>query len=420
MHDFKHKGSKLYCEKVPVEKIAQKAGTPVFIYSKNTLLDHYRKLDKAFESIPHLICFSVKTNSNVAVCKTLIDEGAGLDIVSGGELFRAKKAGAKSNKIVFAGVGKTEKEIEDALRSNILFFTVESISELELINKTAKRLRVKAPIALRVNPDIDPKTHKYITTGKKGSKFGLDLGISRKVYAQCKKYPHIKPVGIHLHIGSQITKAEPFVKAIKKVLPLVKELKKSIKTFKYFDLGGGLGIVYDKEKPTTAKNFAKAILPLIKGLNLTLVLEPGRFIAGNAGILTAKVLYLKQSGKKNFVIIDGAMNDLIRPSFYEAYHNILSVTKKTGKTISADIVGPICESGDFLALNRKIKKPKQGDLLAVMSAGAYGFSMSSNYNSRPRAAEVLVDKNRFKIIKQRETYNDLIRNESLNAPSLKP
>lgn len=413
MHDFKYINNRLFCEEVPVQKIAEQVGTPVFVYSKKTLLDHYHKIDVAFSAIPHIICYSVKSNSNIAVCRTLVKAGAGLDIVSGGELYRANKAGADPKKIVFAGVGKTEPEIESVLKAGILFFTVESIPELHLINKIAKKLGIRAPIALRINPEVDPHTHGYITTGKKGTKFGLDLSTSRWIYKQHNKFPHIVPVGIQIHIGSQITSPEPYKAALKKILPLVKELKNTIRSIKYLDIGGGLGIIYEKEKATTAAEFAKAVLPLIKDIGLTIILEPGRFIAGNAGILMTKVLYMKQNNNKNFIIVDSGMNDLIRPSLYHAYHEITPVWKKGKDIITADIVGPVCESGDFFALNRKIEIPKQGDLLAIMGAGAYGFSMSSNYNSRLRAAEVLVNKDKFRIIRKRESFRDLIRNEIL-------
>lgn len=411
MHSFKYIGNELYCENTPIKTILRQAGTPVYIYSKQTLVDHYKKLDSAFSSIQHIICYSVKSNSNLSVCKTLLREGAGIDIVSGGELYRAKKLKVNPKKIVYAGVGKTEQEIISALKYGILFFTVESIPELHFINQIAKKMRVKAPISLRINPEVDPHTHGYIATGKKGTKFGLDIQTSRWLYKQHKKFPHTVPVGIQIHIGSQITKPHPFVEAIKTILPLVKELKHSIPSISYLDIGGGLGIVYDKEKPTTAHEFAKAVLPLIKDLGLTIILEPGRFIAGNAGIFVTKVLYIKETSNKVFVIVDGAMNDLIRPSLYHAYHEVLPIEKTSAKTITADIVGPVCESGDFFALNRKIEMPRQGDFVAIMGAGAYGSSMSSNYNSRPRSAEVLVDKNKIKIVKNRESYKDLIKNE---------
>lgn len=411
MHDFKYIRSQFYCEKTPVIKIAKRIGTPVFIYSKKTLLDHYHKLDNAFSSIPHIICYSVKSNSNTAVCRTLVKAGSGLDIVSGGELYRALKSGLNPQKIVFAGVGKTLSEIKEALKQKILFFVVESIPELQEINKIAKELKVKAPIALRINPEIDPRTHKYISTGKQGTKFGLDISTAQRIYNQYKKFPYTEPIGIQIHIGSQITHPLPYIRALKKIIPLVNKIRNSIPSIKYLDIGGGLGIIYEKEKATTAKKFAEAILPLIKDLGLTIILEPGRFIAGNAGILVTQVLYVKQTPRKKFIIVDSGMNDLIRPTLYDAYHEIAPVVKTKSRTITADIVGPICETGDFFALNRKIKEPKKDSFLAIMAAGAYGFSMSSNYNSRPRAAEVLVCGNKFSVIRRRETYKDLIRHE---------
>lgn len=411
MHDFKYIKNHLYCEKTPIAKIAKQVDTPVFIYSKKTLLDHYNKLDKAFSSVPHLICYSIKSNSNISVCRTLANAGSGFDIVSGGEFYRAIKSGANPRKIVFAGVGKTENEIKEALKKKILMFTVESIPELHKINKIAKSLNVKAPIALRVNPDVDAHTHKHITTGKKETKFGIDIGTARWLYNKHKAFPYINPIGIQIHIGSQITKPLPYVRAIKKIVPLIKEIKNIIPQLKYLDLGGGLGIVYEKEQPTTAKEFARAVLPHIKKLGLTIILEPGRFIAGNAGIMVAKVLYIKETSHKKFVIINAGMNDLIRPTLYSAYHEIVPIKASNNKTIIADIVGPICETGDYFALNRKIHTLKPCDLIAIMGAGAYGFSMSSNYNSRLRAAEVLVSGSSFKTIRKRETLKDLIRLE---------
>lgn len=413
MHDFKYVRNQLYCENVPINKIVKTIGSPVYIYSKKTLLDHYRKLDKAFKGIPHIICYSVKSNSNIGICHTLVQAGAGLDIVSGGELYRALNCGADPKKIIYAGVGKTASEIEFALKKNILFFTVESIPELELIDRIAWKLKKKAPIALRINPDVEPKTHKYIVTGKKETKFGLDIDTCRRIYLHRKKYSNIKFVGIQLHIGSQITDPDPYIKALKKIMPLVKEIKKKVSSIKYLDIGGGLGIIYNKEKPATAKQFATAVLPTIKKAGLELIIEPGRFIAGNSGIFVTKVLYIKETPVKNFIIIDGAMNDLLRPSLYHAYHEIIPVTKQKSKSITADVVGPICESGDFLAQDRKLARPRPGSFLAVMGAGAYGFSMSSNYNSRPRAAEVLVDKSVYFIIRDRETHKDLINKENI-------
>ncbi len=409
MHDFKYKKSELYAEDVPVRKIVEKVGTPLYIYSHKTLVGHLNAYKDAFDDYPHTICFALKANSNIALLKLLAKNGSGADVVSGGELFLAKKAGIPSKKIVYAGVGKTEKEIVRALNARILMFNVESSDELKVINKIAGMLKLKAPIALRVNPDIDPKTHPYISTGLKESKFGIPIGNALEHYKLASKLPNVKILGIHKHIGSQITTITPFIDALKKLLLLAQTLRAHGIKIKYLNIGGGLGIPYNNELPPHPKELSKAILPLLKKYNFNLVLEPGRSIAGNAGIFVTKVLYLKKHPKKEFVIVDGGMNDLLRPSLYEAFHNILPVRKNKRKKILADIVGPICESGDFLARNREINRPLQGDLLAIMSAGAYGFTMSSTYNSRPKVPEVLVKGKEFFIIREREQYKDLTR-----------
>ncbi len=411
MHDFIYIGSELYCEKTPVRKIAQEVGTPVYIYSASTLRNHYQAFDAAFAGIPHIVCFAVKANSNLSILKLFASHGGGADIVSGGELFRALKAGVDPQKIVFAGIGKTGEEISFALKSNILMFNVESPHELKKINEVAGSLGVKARVALRVNPDIDPKTHPYISTGLKKSKFGIAIKNAIEEYQLASTLPNIEIIGIHKHIGSQITEVSPFVDAMKLILGIVKELKESGIDIKYIDAGGGLGIRYDEEEPPHPKELGNVLLPLIKDTGCTLILEPGRVLVGNAGMLLTKVLYLKTGEVKNFVIVDAGMNDLIRPSLYEAHHEILPVEKRAGESFTADIVGPICESGDFLAKDRKVMKPETGDLLAVMSAGAYGFTMSSNYNSRPRVAEVMVDGDSYTVIRKRESYEDLIRGE---------
>ena len=411
MHDFIYIGSELYCEKTPVRKIAQEVGTPVYIYSASTLRNHYQAFDAAFAGIPHIVCFAVKANSNLSILKLFASHGGGADIVSGGELFRALKAGVDPQKIVFAGIGKTGEEISFALKSNILMFNVESPHELKKINEVAGSLGVKARVALRVNPDIDPKTHPYISTGLKKSKFGIAIKNAIEEYQLASTLPNIEIIGIHKHIGSQITEVSPFVDAMKLILGIVKELKESGIDIKYIDAGGGLGIRYDEEEPPHPKELGNVLLPLIKDTGCTLILEPGRVLVGNAGMLLTKVLYLKTREVKNFVIVDAGMNDLIRPSLYEAHHEILPVEKRAGESFTADIVGPICESGDFLAKDRKVMKPETGDLLAVMSAGAYGFTMSSNYNSRPRVAEVMVDGDSYTVIRKRESYEDLIRGE---------
>jgi len=411
MHDFTYIGNELYCEKTPVRKIAQEVGTPVYIYSSSTLRNHYQAFDAAFAGIPHIVCFAVKANSNLSILKLFASHGGGADIVSGGELFRALKAGVDPQKIVFAGIGKTGEEISFALKSNILMFNVESSHELKKINEVAGSLGVKARVALRVNPDIDPKTHPYISTGLKKSKFGIAIKNALEEYQLASALPNIEIIGIHKHIGSQITEIAPFADAMKRITGIVKELKESGIDIKYIDAGGGLGIRYDDEEPPHPKELGNVLLPLIKDTGCTLILEPGRVLTGNAGMLLTKVLYLKTGEVKNFVIVDAGMNDLIRPSLYEAHHEILPVEKRAGESFTADVVGPICESGDFLAKDRELMKPETGDLLAVMSAGAYGFTMSSNYNSRPRVAEVMVDGDTYTVIRKRESYEDLIRGE---------
>jgi diaminopimelate decarboxylase len=414
MHDFLYKNSELYAEDVPIRKIVEKIGTPLYIYSHKTLLRHFNAFKDAFDGYPHIICFALKANSNTALLRLLAKKGCGADIVSGGELFIALRAGISAKKIVYAGVGKTEEEIIYALKSRILMFNVESPDELIVIDKIAGRLGVKAPIALRVNPDIDTFTHPYISTGLKKHKFGFPIKKALEHYKLASTLPNIKILGIHKHIGSQITKISPFVDALKRVLSLAQNLRLHGINIKYLDIGGGLGISYDEEVLPYPKDLAKAIIPLLKAYNFILIIEPGRSIAGNAGILVTKVLYLKKHHNKEFVIVDAGMNDLIRPSLYEAYHRILPVIKNRRPKIIADVVGPICESGDFLARKRKINRPLHEDLLAVMSAGAYGFSMSSNYNSRIRAAEVLVRGKDFFIIREREKYKDLI--DSIKIP----
>jgi len=410
MHEFKYSGNSLYCENVRIKDIVAKFSTPLYIYSYHTLIGHYRKLQEAFSSVNALICYSVKANSNLALLKALIDKGAGLDIVSGGELFRARKAGCPPGKIVYASVGKTDKEIEEAIREGILFFNVESLPELVNINDISGRLNKVVNAAIRINPDVEAKTHKFITTGKITNKFGIDLNTAYKLLLMRSNFRNLNICGLHIHIGSQITESAPFIAALKKIVDFTGMLKKRGINLEYLNIGGGLGIIYDKETPQTAKKFAAKVLPILKETGLKIILEPGRFIAGNAGILAVKVLYVKKTPKKKFVITDAGMNDLIRPSLYDAYHKILPL-EKIKKTEKADVVGPICESGDFFAKGRNIAAVREGEYLAVMSAGAYGFSMSSNYNSRRRPAEVLVVKDRFFEIRKRETYEDLIHNE---------
>jgi diaminopimelate decarboxylase len=414
MHDFDYKNGELCCENVAIRTIAQRTGTPFYCYSSNTLANHFRAFDRAFAGVPHLICFAVKSNPASAVLRLLGREGSGADIVSGGELFRALRAGIDPKKIVYAGVGKRRDEIEYALKMDILMFNVESGEELQAIDRAAKDMHTKARIALRVNPDIDPRTHAYISTGLKENKFGIPIEQALEHYQIARNLGNIEVVGIHQHIGSQITEIQPFVDALTKVTGFVKELKAAGIGIRYINMGGGLGITYKDETPPLPKDVAQAVRPLLKECGCTIVMEPGRAIVGNAGILVTRALYHKESGEKKFVIVDAGMNDLIRPSLYEAYHDIRPVIQQEKpRTIVADVVGPICESGDFLAKDRELPVVQQGDLLAVMGAGAYGFSMSSNYNSRPRVPEVLVHGNEYYVVRERETYNDLVRGEKL-------
>jgi len=404
----------LYCEGVPVRTVAQRVGTPFYLYSSNTLSNHFRAFDSAFAGVAHLICFALKSNSNSAVLRLLGREGCGADIVSGGELFRALRAGIDPHKIVYAGVGKRRDEIEYALKVGILMFNVESGEELLALDRAAKEMHAVARIALRVNPDIAPKTHPYISTGLKENKFGIPIDQALEFYQTAKGLANLEVVGVHQHIGSQITEVQPFVDALEKLVGFVKKLKDAGIKIQYINIGGGLGIPYKDETPPLPKEVAQAIRPLLKSCECTIVMEPGRAIVGNAGILVTSALYHKDSGEKRFLIVDAGMNDLIRPSLYEAYHDIRPVVEpaKAAEAVF-DVVGPICESGDFLGRDRKMPEINQGDLLAVMSAGAYGFTMSSNYNSRPRAAEVLVRGNDYYIVRERETYTDLVKGEKM-------
>lgn len=413
MHDFKFKNNELYCENVRVSTIARGVGTPFYLYSHHTLVDHFTKIKKAFAKVDPLICFAMKSNDNLAVLTALVDQGAGLDVVSIGELKKALKVKADPKKIVFASVGKTEEEISFAIKTGILFFNVESRGELETINRIAKKLRKKVQVALRINPDVEAATHRFIITGTLRNKFGIDLRSTRNLLKARKKYSHIRINGLHIHIGSQIVTSQPFIDAIKKVLAFLSDLRKEGILLEYLDIGGGLGIIYKDEKPQTARDFSNAILPFLEKTSLKIVMEPGRFIAGNAGIFVTKVLYLKDNGFKKFLIVDGGMNDLIRPSLYNAYHDIVPVKKTRAKSVKVDVVGPICESGDFLGKDRKLPAMKKGDLLAVMSAGAYGYVMSSNYNVRCRVPEIMVKNNKYAITKKRETFRDLMRGETI-------
>jgi len=415
MHHFQHRNGELHVEDVPLRELATRVGTPCYVYSLATLRRHYRVFDEAFAHIPHVVCFAVKANGNLAVLRTFVREGSGFDIVSGGELFRALAAGADPGKIVFSGVGKTRDEMVAALRAGILMFNVESPAELDVLNACAGALGLRARVALRVNPDVDPKTHPYISTGLKKSKFGIHIERSLEDYRRARSLSHLEVVGVDCHIGSQLTTVPPFVDALERVRTLVERLQREDFDIRYIDMGGGLGITYNDEKPPEPSEYAAAIAEGLRGLNVTLILEPGRVIVGNAGVMLTRVLYLKETDEKNFVVVDGGMNDLIRPALYGSYQGIRAVVPRGGEGLTADVVGPVCESGDFLAKDRELPAVEAGDLLAIMSAGAYGFVMASNYNARPRPPEVLVDGKDMYVIRERETFDDLLRGETVPA-----
>ncbi|MBF0254173.1 MAG: diaminopimelate decarboxylase [Candidatus Omnitrophica bacterium] len=416
MHRFKYKKGGLHCEGVGLERIAQKVGTPFYCYSLESVREHYRRLRDAFKGIDCQICYSVKSNSNLTLMRQLVRMGAGLDIVSGGELYKGLKVGASPETIVYSSVGKTEAEIRAASSAGILMFNVESEEELEAINRVACHLGKVQPVALRVNPDVKASTHHYITTGTKENKFGISMDDAFRMFVESYRYPFLKFIGVHTHIGSQITEARPFVQTIRKISEFVTRLRRAGMFLEYFNIGGGLGIVYSKEKPQTAHAFAAAVRPLLQKMKLKVILEPGRFISGNSGILVTEVLYWKEARHKTFCIVDAGMNDLARPSIYGAHHEILPVRQRGSSGPAAthvDVVGPICESGDFLAKDRKLVRMRSGEFLAVMSCGAYGFTMASNYNSRPRIPEVVVRGQRFWVARRRETPEDLIRGEEI-------
>ena len=432
MHSFRYRAGNLHCDDVDLTQAAEKFGTPLYIYSASTILDHFTRLDAALEPLDHLICYAVKANSNRAILELLADAGAGFDIVSAGELFRAIRAGADPKKCTFAGVGKTVAEIEYALERGVHSFNVESEAELEKIHQIAAAKKSRAPIALRVNPDVDPHTHKYISTGSHENKFGITLADAPRIYERAAQMANIDIVGVQMHIGSQITEAEPFALAIQKVAPLVRELK-SKRGIEFFSIGGGMGIIYRRALESgsgkwwhdhggessafSVSDYADAIVPPLRELGVRVLIEPGRFLVGNAGILLTRLLYLKKSGAKTFAIVDAGMNDLIRPALYQSYHEIMPVEKGRGDSPNRpatkfDIVGPVCESGDFFALDREMPELREGELLAIMSAGAYGFVMASNYNSRPLPAEALVCGDRVSLIRKRQTWEDLVRDET--------
>ena len=420
MNHFEYRNGEMFAEGVPVKRIAKEVGTPAYVYSLATLKRHFQVFDRAFSAVPHIVCFSVKANSNIALLRAFAKEGGGFDIVSGGELFRALRADADPKKIVFSGVGKKKDEIEYALKSGILMFNVESDDEMVTLNEIAGGIGKKAPISLRINPDVDPQTHPYISTGMKKAKFGVDIKRSLENYKRAVSMPNLEVVGVDCHIGSQLTSLSPFVDALARVREyldrvLVGSLKREGVQIRYLDLGGGLGISYKDERPPHPEEYARAIIQGLEGLDVTLILEPGRVIVGNAGILITEVQYIKETDEKKFVIVDGGMNDLIRPALYGSYQAIQPVVEKNSAKIVADVVGPICESGDFFAKDREIARPRRGDLLAVMSAGAYGFTMASNYNSHPKPPEILVDGDQYYVIRTRETMDDLIRGETIPA-----
>jgi len=410
MHFFSYAGGRLHCEDVPLDDIAREVGTPVYVYSEAAMRRQVRIFAEAFQSIPHLICYAVKANSNLSVIRRLADWGAGFEIVSGGELFRVVRAGGSADKVVFDGPGKTVAEIRYALDANILFFNVESAAEAELIADTARETGKRARISIRTNPDVDPGTHPYISTGMREHKFGIAMEEAHALYLKLCERPEIEIVGVTCHIGSQITQMAPYRDAIASLREFVTRLRNEGVSLRYLDFGGGLGIAYNGEEPPSVSGYAELVITATKDLGLTLVLEPGRIIVGNAGTLVTRVTFIKDQGTKRFIIVDAGMNDLMRPSLYGSHHQIWSVSQNAATQV-ADIVGPICESSDFIARNRELPAFQPGDLAAVMSAGAYGFSLSSNYNSRPRVAEVLVSGKKYEVIRRRESYEDLIRLE---------
>ena len=411
MHHFEHRDGLLFAEEVSATELANTYGTPLYIYSAATFRRHFKAFDSAFEGLDHLTCFSIKANSNLSVLKMLAEEGAGMDIVSGGELFRALKAGVDPQRIVYSGVGKRESEIREALEAGILMFNAESVAELVKINEVAGQMRIKAQVSFRINPDVDPQTHPYISTGMAKNKFGLDIENSLAAYKLAAELENIDPVGMDCHIGSQLTSIEPFLEALDKLLDFYEKLKGIGVEIKYLDLGGGLGIPYDEEEPPHPSEFGKALSDRLKDVPLKVILEPGRVIAGNAGIMITEVVYTKSNPTKNFLIVDAAMNDLVRPSLYGSYHRIGEVENHGREPQTYDVVGPICESSDFLARDRELPTIEQGERLVVYSAGAYGFTMSSNYNSRPRACELIVDGDKVIVARKRETYEDIVANE---------
>ncbi len=428
MHSFHYTNGSLHCEGVDLQRLAEAQGTPLYVYSKSTIVDHFTRLDDALSELDHLICYATKANSNLAVLNLLAQRGAGFDIVSGGELKRVVRAGGDAGKCTFAGVSKSREEIREALEAGIYCFNAESEAELRCISQVAAELGTVAPVALRVNPNVDAKTHKYISTGKSENKFGIDFEIIREAYARAAELPNLKIRGLQMHIGSQLTSVSPFVEATEKMIELVEDLK-SLYGIEFFSIGGGIGIVYHDslasggtgwwgekiadEKPLTTEEYAARLVPLLKPLGLRIILEPGRFMVGNAGVLLTRVNYEKRGSAKVFKIIDAGMNDLIRPALYQGHHDIVPLKEPAagGATEKVDIVGPVCESGDFFAQDRELPEINEGDVIAVLSAGAYGFVMASNYNSRPLPAEILVDGDEAHVIRARQSFDDLVAGE---------
>jgi diaminopimelate decarboxylase len=413
MHHFNYQGGELYCENVPLRQVAQAVDTPFYVYSAATLTQHFKVFDAAFAGFPHIVSFAVKANANLAILRLFGRMGAGADIVSGGELYRALQAGLEPGKIVYSGVGKRPEEIKAALKANILLFNLESSQELEAVDRIAGRMKLKARVSLRINPDIDAKTHPYISTGLKKNKFGIDIEQALEDYRRAQELRHLEVVGVACHIGSQITQVEPFVDALKRVKELIDRLRSLGIAIRYLDLGGGLGIQYHDEAPPHPQEYGQKLLEHVQGLDCTLILEPGRVLVGNAGVLVTKVLYTKTADAKHFIIVDAGMNDLARPSLYGSYHGLWPLTEAERPEVSASMVGPICESGDFLAKDRLMPAFEPGEMVAVMSAGAYGFSMISNYSARPRVPEILVQDRDFYVIRKRETYRQLTWGESI-------
>ncbi|MBN2290492.1 MAG: diaminopimelate decarboxylase [Candidatus Glassbacteria bacterium] len=414
MDSFYYRQGKLCCEELPLDKLADSVGTPCYVYSKGGLLGSYNELDSAFAGLDHMICFSVKSNSSLALLKLLGERGAGMDIVSSGELYRSLRAGVPAGSIVYSGVGKTDSDIRYALESGILCFNAESLPELEALDRVAGSLGKVAPVSLRINPDVASNTHEYTSTGRKETKFGIPFTAALDCYREIRSYRNLRVFGIDMHIGSQITELEPIVLATERLAELFLRLSEEGIRLEAVDIGGGLGIRYHDETPPSPAEYAKALVPVLKPLGCRLIIEPGRYISGQAGALLTRVIYFKETGVKNFAVVDAGMNDLIRPSLYNSYHRVLPVSEDNkGRAVSMDVVGPICESGDWLAKDRLLPPPEPGDLMAVLSAGAYGFTMSSNYNSRPRGAEVLVDGTGYRVIRRAETLEDLVRGEEL-------